>query len=380
MTTIDLKNPVFTPPPSPPTSPDVSLFLRGLHCGGAERAMINLADGFVNRGLNVDMVLIRAEGPYLEQLNPEVRVVDLAAQWKPFSVPKLAQYLKDVNPKTLIASLHYPCEIALWAKQLAGSSTRVMVVEHNTLSVEDKRSIHHLTPLMAKWFYPWADQIVAVSYGVADDLARVMGVGSDRIQVIYNPVLLPQVLTQAKEPVNHPWFAPGEPPVILGVGRLTPQKGFPTLIRAFARVRQTMAARLVILGEGPDLEQLQALAEDLGVADSVAFPGFLINPYAYMAKSAVFVMSSVYEGLGNVLIEAMGVGTPVISTDCKSGPSEILAKGKYGALTPVGDSEAIAQEILKVLKGETATVDPQWLDQFTLDACVQKYLDLLELA
>jgi glycosyltransferase involved in cell wall biosynthesis len=363
--------------------PDVALFLRGLYGGGTERILLTLARGFAERGLKVDLVLARAEGPYLAQVHPQVRIVDLQAQWMPSSLPKLVRYLRQVQPLNLIAALHYPCEIALWARQLAGVSTRIIVSEHNTLSLEAARIPQisvHLTSLAARLFYPWADEIVAVSQGVATDLTQIIHLPADRIQVIYNPVLTPELFSLAQEPVAHPWFKSGQPPVILGVGRLHPQKDFPTLIHAFDRVRQVRSARLMILGDGPERERLTALIAELGLTNDVALPGFVQNPYAYMSKASVFVLSSAWEGLGNVLIEAMAVGTPVVATNCESGPAEILDRGKYGHLTPVGDSEAIAAAILSVLAGHAPPLDPQWLDQFTAEICVQKYLDLLNLA
>lgn len=362
--------------------PDVALFLRGLYGGGAERILLTLAEGFVERGLKVDLVLARAEGPYLEQVHPHVRIVDLKAQWMPSSLPKLVNYLRQNRPNILLAALHYPCEIALWAKRLAGVPTRIIVTEHNTLSLEAARIPQvsvHLTPLAARLFYPWADEIVAVSQGVATDLAQITCLPADRIQVIYNPVIVPELFSLAKEPVDHPWFQPGEPPVVLGIGRLHPQKDFPTLIHAFAQVRQVRPARLMILGDGPERQRLTDLIEEMGLADDITLLGFVQNPYAYMAKASAFVLSSIYEGLPTVLIEAMAVGNPVISTNCKSGPAEILAQGKYGVLTPVGDSKAIAEAILSVLAGNSQPIDPSWLDQFTARTCVQKYLDILNI-
>ena len=363
--------------------PDIALFLRGLYGGGAERIFLTLAEGFLERGLKVDLVLARAEGPYLEQVHPHVRIVDLQAQWMPSSLPKLVKYLRQNRPSNLLAALHYPCEIALWAKRLAGVSTRIIVSEHNTLSLEAARIPQmsvRFTPLAARLFYPWADEIVAVSQGVATDLAQVTRLPADRIQVIYNPVIVPELLTLAKEPVDHAWFQPGEPPVILGIGRLHPQKDFPTLIHAFAQARQVRSARLMILGDGPERERLTALIEEMGLADDITLLGFVQNPYAYMAKASAFVLSSLYEGLPTVLIEAMAVGIPVISTNCKSGPTEILAQGKYGFLAPVGDSKAISEAILSVLGGHSQPIEPSWLDRFTAETCVQKYLNILNIA
>lgn len=361
-------------------SPDIAIFLRCLHGGGAERVMLNLARGFIERDLKVDLVLARAEGSYITQVPPEVRVVDLKARWMPKSLPKLIEYLQRERPVTLLCALHYPCEIALWAKQLSGVSTRVVVSEHNNLSQEAQRIPQlsvRLSPLAARIFYPWADGIVAVSQGVAKDLAQVTNLPLERIPVIYNPIVVPELFSLAKKTPEHPWFKPGQPPVILGVGRLYPQKDFPTLLRALAKVRQVRSARLMILGDGPEEERLKALVRELGLENDVAMLGFVENPYAYMAQAAVFVLSSAWEGFGNVLVEALAVGTPVVSTNCDSGPSEILADGKYGFLTPVGDTEAMAEAILSVLSGNAKKVDSSWLSQFSLPACTDQYLDVL---
>lgn len=360
--------------------PQIAVFLRSLANGGAERLMVNLANYFVQQKYNVDLVLTGIDATYTSLVSPHVRIVDLKSPKLPMSLPKLVRYLRQQQPAVLLTALHYPCEIALWAKQLAGVSTRVVVSEHNTLSVEAKnlpQLTARLSPIAARLFYPWADAIVAVSQGVAQDLANVTHLQPKRIQTIYNPVITPDLLEKAKEPINHPWFAPGEPPVILGVGRLVAQKDFPTLIRAFALVQQQQPCRLMILGNGREKQKLLALVQELGLKDKVALPGFAKNPYAYMAASAVLVLSSAWEGFGNVLVEAMAVGTPVISTNCPSGPAEILANGKYGELVPVGDIEAIAQAILKVLSGNIKSVDSAWLDQFTLEAIAQQYLDVL---
>jgi glycosyltransferase involved in cell wall biosynthesis len=364
----------------PKYKPDIAIFLRCLYGGGAERGMLNLAHNFLQQKLTVDMVVVKEEGSLVEQLPRGIRLINLNAQSKFGILPKLIQYLQRERPVSMLAALHYPCEIAILAKRIARVSTRIVVSEHNHLSQEAKRIPQlsvKLTPLAAKLFYPWADGIIAVSQGVAEDLANVTHLPRKRIDLIYNPVVTPEIFTKAKEPVNHPWFQLGELPVILAVGRLYPQKDYPTLIRAFAQVRQVHRTRLVILGEGPEADSLNNLIRELGLEEDVAMLGFADNPYAYMAKAAVFVLSSAWEGFGNVLVEALAVGTPVVSTNCESGPSEILANGKYGDLTPVSDPQAMAEAILNVLSGKTKKLDSHWLQQFTLETCAEQYLDVL---
>ena len=362
---------------------DIAIFLMDLDGGGAERVMLNLARGFAEQGLKVDLVLVKVEGPYvsqLAQLPQKVRVVKLESSRLIFSLPALARYLKKEQPPVLISALEDTNMVALWAKKLAGVSTQVIVTVHNHLSCAAKHTTklkHQLTPQFVKWFYPWADTIVAVSQGVAEDLIE-MGLPIEKIKAIYNPIVTPELSKKFEEFVDHSWFLPGEPPVILGVGRLEPQKDFPTLLHAFAKVRQQQRVRLMILGEGGERAHLESLAQELGLTEDVVFPGFVANPHAYMALASVLVLSSAWEGFGNVLVEAMAAGTPVVSTDCESGPAEILANGQYGKLVAVGDREAIAKAIAQTLE---ETLDSQLLqeraDEFSLKKALAQYQQFL---
>jgi glycosyltransferase involved in cell wall biosynthesis len=198
------------------------------------------------------------------------------------------------------------------------------------------------------------------------------------VQVIYNPVITPAVLAMAGRQPDHPWYASGQPPVVLGVGRLTPQKDFRTLVRAFAQVRRGRPARLMILGEGEERPRLEALADELGVRADVAMPGFRDDAIACMAHSAVFVLSSVFEGLPTVLIEALAAGTRVVSTDCPSGPREILQGGRLGALVGVGDVAGLAAAIVEALDRPSDAVPSEALAPFTMDAAVTHYMHLIE--
>jgi glycosyltransferase involved in cell wall biosynthesis len=231
--------------------------------------------------------------------------------------------------------------------------------------------------MLEHYFYPWADAIVAVSKGVADDLAGAARLPRDRIKVIYNPVVTEVLFRKAEEPLEHPWFLPGCPPVILGVGRLTAAKDFPTLTRAFARVRESQSARLLILGEGKERDSLEKLVRELGLERDVSMPGFVDNPYAYMRRSSLFVLSSAWEGLPTVLIEAMACGCQVISTNCPSGPEEILDGGKYGELVRVGDAEAMSSAMLRALSNIPKRVTLKWVDQFRSETVICQYLNCI---
>jgi glycosyltransferase involved in cell wall biosynthesis len=271
--------------------------------------------------------------------------------------------------------------IALWASRLAGGVTPVVVTVHNTMSQSTPALgglAGRLSSGLLRAFYPWAAKVVSVSQGAADDLARTSGLPRERVDVVYNPVITPAMLALARRPPDHPWLKAGEVPVIIGVGRLTRQKDFPTLIRAFAEVRRRCPARLLILGEGEERPALEALAGELGVSDDVALPGFVENPMGYMAGSALFVLSSAWEGLPTVLIEALAAGTRVVSTDCPSGPREILRDGRLGALVPVGDAAALAQAMIGALGRPRDSIPPDALTPYTMDAAVDNYLRLID--
>jgi glycosyltransferase involved in cell wall biosynthesis len=258
--------------------------------------------------------------------------------------------LKETKPVALLSHMNHTNVAAILARELARSKARLVVVEHDTLSAaksELRRS--QLLPTAMKWLYPRADSIVGVSKGVSEDLDRELGFQPGTVKTVYNPVVNPDTIDKAKMPVAHPWFQAGSPPVFLAVGRLTPQKDFSNLIQAFGILRKQKDARLMILGEGELRGALEAEIESLGIGEDISLPGFVQNPYAYMSNSTAFVLSSQWEGLPTVLIEAMACGCAVVATDCPSGPDEILAGGKYGLLVPTENAQALADAMIKTL-------------------------------
>lgn len=358
----------------------VAIFLPSLRGGGAERVMLYLVRGFAEKGYDVDLVLTKCEGPYLGEVPENVNVVNLNAGRVLTSLPALVRYLRRAQPEALLSAMDHSNIIALWAKRLARVRARVVVSVHTTLSmcVKHSNGRGRLIPYIARWCYGWADGVVAVSRGVADDLSNTIDLPRERIRIIYNPVVVPELFELATEPVDHPWFRVGEPPVVLSVGRLTAEKDYPTLLRAFSLVIRARPVRLVILGEGEERAGLEAMVRHLGLEDVVSLPGFAKNPYAYMSKATVFVLSSAWEGFGNVLVEAMAVGTSVISTDCPNGPAEILENGKYGRLVPVGDAEALAEGIVATLDGPTnSEVLRHRAKEFAYNDIADQYLEIL---
>lgn len=362
------------------SSDAIALFLPSLAGGGAQRVMLTLAATLADEGRRVDLVLATATGPYLDQMPVGVRLVDLGARRVLTSLPRLAMYLRRERPRALISSMTHANIVAIWATGLAVVASRVIVTEHGIEPRAPGTTTREmgLFPLLSGWFYPRAHAVVAVSSGLADDLAARIGLPRDRIEVVYNPVVTPDLAERARAPVDHPWFAPGQPPIVLSVGRLTKQKNLPTLLRAFALVARRSEARLVILGEGETRPELEALIRTLGLGARVDLPGFVANPYAYMTNASVFVLASLWEGLPTVLIEALACGCPVVSSDCPSGPREILEDGKWGRLVPVGAVDELANEILAVLASATVPSSLRATARFTPGESSARYLRLIE--
>lgn len=332
----------------------VALFMPSLRGGGAERAMLDIAEGFASQGQKVDLVLVNAEGPYLDLVPENVTVVDLAAPRVLRSIFGLIRYLREHRPEVLLATPCHANFIALFARKLIGLPCRLVIREATTMSQSFMRhSAFNRWKFrqLVRYLYPVADKIVAVSQGVADDLRHFANLPEEKITVVYNPVVTPVLAAKAEEPIDHPWFQPGQLPVVLGVGRFSRAKNFSMLVRAFAHRNLSQKAHLMILGEGQKRLELEALIADLGLSEVVQLPGFVKNPFSFMARSTLCVLSSVQEGFPNVIVQAMAVGTPVVATDCPNGPSEILENGRYGRLVPVGDVAGMARAIDEELSG-----------------------------
>jgi glycosyltransferase involved in cell wall biosynthesis len=361
---------------------DLAIYLPSLVGGGAERAMVNLAHGLADRGLSVDMVLAQAKGPYLEEVQETtIRIIDLNASRVITSLPALTRYLRDEQPHAMLSVLDYANIVVLWARRLSGSPSQVAVNEQNTVSRSARNSARRrqrMVPNLIKRFYPWADHVIGNSQGVADDLYELTGLPREDIKILYNPVVTPDLREKTHQPIDHPWFEPDQPPVILAVGRLTKQKDFPSLIQAFAKVRQTKPVRLIILGEGPDRQLLEELVKELDIEEDVSLPGFVQNPYAYMSRASLYVLSSRWEGLPTVLIEALYCGLPIIATDCPSGPKEILADGKYGLLVPVENIPSLTQAIQKGLAGKVPPPPEESWQPYALETIVNQYIELFK--
>ena len=358
----------------------IALLVPTLEIGGVERVFANLANGLHRCGVDVDMVVGRAGGKMGMVLDKNIRVFDLESDHMMRSVPRVVKYLRTRQPDAMIAAMTHSSAAAVVARALAGRKTKIVATEHSTMSkiMANTPGIkYRWMPLWSRWALSWADSIVAVSSGVADDLSEQTGILRERFRVIYNPVITDELHVAARATVEHPWFQPGEPPVILAVGRLNKEKDFSMLVQAFRIVRNHRPARLMILGEGPDRTRVEQVVDDLSLNEDVALPGFEHNPYRFMSRAAVFALSSQWEGFGVVLVEAMALRMPIVSTNCTYGPAEILCNGKFGTLVPVEDHEAMARALLHALDNPVQNDCSAHLQQFSVRNVASSYMSLL---
>lgn len=341
------------------SEPLLAFFIPDLSVGGAEQVTVSIVNGLAARGYEIDLLLSRFEGELQPRLSDDVNVVTLPpAKTSVFGVaahlPALVSYLRRENPTVLVPHLEHPSVVCLAAGRIPGVDTPIIPTQHSAFGVSSEltpkdRVVRALVPRL----YPTANRIIAVSEGVADGLSERTPVSRDRISVIHNPVEIESVRERAREPVDHEWIE-DDVEVVLFVGRLARQKDLETWLRAFRIVHDRNSdLRGVIVGRGSRREELLTLARELGIEDAVSMPGFVENPYRYMKRASVFVLSSEYEGLPTVLIEALACGCPVVSTDCPNGPREILMDGSLGPLVPVGDEDELANAVVSTLADPT---------------------------
>lgn len=357
----------------------VAIILPDLRGGGVERLSILLAQEFIERGFGVDFVLLRREGELVTEVPMAAGIVDLHARRFRNGAWPLIRYLRRRRPTAVLAAMWPLTGMVGLAKFVAHSDCRLVVSEHNALSHTPayrgwSGRIHRL---FGARLYQLADGVVCVSEGVRKDILTNTKLSSDHAHVIYNPVRKPSQSPQAIDPAISAWWHASNHR-LLAIGSLKAQKDFPTLLKALARLRQKNDPKLLILGEGTLRGELESLVASLGLQDNVLMPGFIPDPYPYLEHANLFVLSSAWEGLGNVIIEALVAGVPVVSTDCPSGPAEILENGKFGRLIPVGDPQAMAAAIAEVLE---APVDRDFLrgrgKEFSAERAADQYLALL---
>jgi glycosyltransferase involved in cell wall biosynthesis len=330
----------------------IAFYLPSLNGGGAERVVLTVAGYVAARGLPTDLVLAKAVGPYLSEVAPGVRIVDLRSGGVMASLPRLTAYLKKTNPGVLFSAMDHANVVAMLSSAIAHSKARTIVSVRTNVSSSLGRGAPlkgRIVRFLMRHFYRRAHRVIAVSHGVAQDLIGAIGVPPEKVEVIYNPVDLETIDRKLEAPAPHPWLADETIPVILAVGRMKEAKDHSTLIRAFSLVVPRRACRLIILGDGEQRGELESQIRNLGLEKYVDLPGFALNPFPFMKRARVFVLSSTREGLPNSLIEALACGCTVVSTDCPSGPDEILEHGTYGRLVPPREPRAMAEAILEAL-------------------------------
>lgn len=351
----------------------ITFLLYSFEDGGVEKVTINLAKGLKNIGYDIEFVCFKKHGEFLSEVKDDFIIHELNINRSSESIFKLIKYFRQHKPDVFFTAKHYINIMVLIAKGLSRTKSKVIVAGHGMFF---KRK--GMLAWLMKLFYPKADKIVAVSSGVAQNIHEITNIPLRKITVIYNPVITKEMIENFEQ--TKPLQNTLGQKLIVSIGRLSPEKDFKTLIIAFQIVRQTHPLKLVIIGEGPERNNLEELIRELKLSEDVLLSGFKKNPFEYLKAADLYVLSSITEGLPTVLIEALYSMTPIVSTDCPSGPREILENGKYGLLTPVGDSDKLAKVMEATLfekKMDTSKLRDRAL-QFTSEKSINKYQKLIE--
>lgn len=362
----------------------IAFFLPTLNFGGIEANSIRLANSLLESKYDVEFVLGIAEGEYLDRLNRSFKVINFKEKSSIKMIKPLAKYMRENNPDIVYTGGEGANIIVMIAKFFS-PKTKVIISIRTNLTTEYKESQYRrkkiLYPLLSKYLYKRAEGIIAVSKGVADNASAFLKLPRNKISVIYNPIIDDELYEMMEKEVDHQWLKNDNYKVIISVGRLVNQKNFKYLIKVFKEVnKEKPYTRLIILGEGPEKEMLQELIEEYELQNVVSLLGFVQNPYKYMKSSDLFVLSSKWEGFGNVIVEALATGLPIVSTNCPNGPDEILDYGKYGRLVEMNDVHQMKLAILKEL--EFPLIDritrEKRANHFSVEIAKEKYLELFD--
>lgn len=363
----------------------LAIFVATSGHSGVDRVVRNLAPAIAARGIAVDVLRVRGHGPRLNAIEDQrLRIVEFDASHAYTAIGPLIRYLRRQRPDALLTDKDRVNRIAIIAHRLARSTARLVVRTGTTVSVNlagRKPMDRRINLWSMRYLYRLADAIVLPSKGAGDDFAATVGTARKRVTVCPSPIATPALYARAKETLEPGIVPPGHGPLIVGIGELSDRKDYSTALRAFARLDPSRAARLAILGEGRRRDELEALAHELGVAERVSLPGFVGNPYPALARADVFVHAAKLEGSPVAVMEAVALGRPVVSTDCPSGPHEILDGGRIGRLVPIGDHEAMGDALAAMLDNppDEDTIRAG-AAPFTLEASIDAYLRTLGLA
>lgn len=358
-----------------PRFKSLAFFMPFLAGGGAERVILTLAEEFSKRNIKIYLFLAKYKGEYIPQVPSNVKIINLDTT-SIYIIWRLSYFLKKINPDVLFSAMDRPNIITICSKIFSNYRGKTIISVHTTITrscynIPSLKSL--MTLFLIKMLYNKADLIVTVSRGVANDLKNILKTGK-KIITIYNPFNIEKIIEKSREPISHSWFKEKKIPIVLSIGRLTKAKNFPLLIKSIGIARKKTPINLMILGEGEDRAKLVKLIKRLKLQENVRMPGFVDNPYKYMKQASVFVLPSLWEGFGNVLVEALATSTPIVSTDCPNGPREILENGKKGTLVPTANPHAMADAILKIIENpkEITSLD---IDKFNSEKIAQTYID-----
>ncbi|MBP6840376.1 MAG: glycosyltransferase [Kofleriaceae bacterium] len=360
------------------------LFFRpGLADGGADRVTLTLLEQLDRARFALSLALVRARGQLVERVPADVPIIDLRAPRLALAAPALAWAIHRHQPDVVMCTASAANVVCVVAHRLARSRARLVLSERSAVVRPGRTRRDRWEIPLKRQAYRQADLVTAVSDGVGAELVQVLGLAPGRVAVVYNPLVGPDLPARAREPVKDHWFADAESPTLLAVGRLVPDKDYSTMLRALVRVRRHVPARLVVLGLGPAREALERETEALGLTEAVRFAGFDPNPLRFMARARVLVQSSRVEGLPGTLVQAMACGTPVVATDCDHGPREVVTDGRDGFLVPVGDPDAMADRVLRLLgdpglRSQMGAAAAQSAQRFSYAQALPRYAAALE--
>jgi glycosyltransferase involved in cell wall biosynthesis len=369
---------------STPRAMSVAIYMHDLTGGGVERQSLIIAEELRRHGANVTLVLHRLRGDLVDQLPAGLRVVDLRSSRTLMDVFRLVGFLRREKPDILVANVDLNNIAALLAKAISFSATKVVICQHNTMNasfISDGTWLYRYLAWSYRRLSPLIGGAVGVSQGVAAELAEAAGLPNGSVLTINNPVVGPDFAARCEEPAEHPWFKQRQGPVFVTAGRLVPQKDHETMLQALAIHRRSSNSRLIVLGSGPLCEQLKQQVVEAQMTDAVDFQGFRSNVLPYIRQADAFLLSSRCEGFGNVIVEALGCGTPVIATNCEYGPAEILDHGRFGLLVKPRDPEAMAEAMDQVatLRAQfPAAMLKQRAAEFSYSACASRYMTLFK--
>ena len=358
----------------------IAFIIPSFEGGGAERVMINLANGFASKGIEVYLAVLNHHGVYQKEVSDNLQIIDINSNRAIFSFNAMKSFINKKTPQIVYSTIAHINILLLIIKLLnRRNDYKVIIRESNTSSQLAKKITFKvlLLDILKRIFYPTADLIIAPSKGVAIDLIDNYKINIKKIEVVNNPIDYNWLLSLSAKPCKDSYLKQSSSKFIIGLGALTKQKDFETLIRAFSIVKKTHNCKLIILGEGPERQKLENLVNQLKLKEHVHMPGFVENPFNYLKVSSVFVLSSLFEGSPNVLIQALLLGVPCVSTNCKSGPEEILKDGEYGQLVEVGDQLEMSRAIVNVLEGKWESKSIKGLEKaYSFKQIVSQYLKI----